>query len=66
MDWRYFTFSEVFIKNYDDKNEIGYILEVDVSYPEKLYEVHSDLPFLPERKKLAKVEKLATSLQDKC
>ena len=66
MDWRYFTFSEVFIKNYDDKNEIGYILEVDVPYPEKLYEVHSDLPFLPERKKLTKVEKLATSLQDKC
>ena len=55
MDRRYFTFSEVFIKNYDDKNEIGYILAVDVQYPEKLYKLHSDLPFLPERKKLAKV-----------
>ena len=27
---------------------------------------HSDLPFLPERKKLGKVEKLLTSLEDKC
>ena len=26
-------------------------LEVDVQYPEKLYELHDDLSFLPERKK---------------
>ena len=59
-------FNEVFIKNYDEKSEVGYILEDDVQYPEKLYKLHSDLPFLPERKKLVKVEKLVTSLQDKC
>ena len=29
-------------------------LEVDVQYPEKLYELHNDLPFLPGRKKLKK------------
>ena len=29
----------------------GYFLEVGVPYPEKLYELHSGLPFLPERKK---------------
>ena len=39
---------------------------VNVQYPAKLYELHSDLPFLPERKKLGKVEKLFTSLEDKC
>ena len=38
--------------------EGGYILEVDVQYPEKLYELHGDLPFLPERKKLKKLKRL--------
>ena len=47
------------------KNELGYIIEDDVQYPIKLYELRSDLPFLPERKKLGKVEKFVTSLEDK-
>ena len=59
-------FNEVFIKNYDEKSKVGYILEVDVHYPEKAYELYSDLPFLPERKKLRKVKKLFTSSKDKC
>ena len=42
-------FNEVFMKNYDEKSEAGYILEVDVKYPEELYELHGNLPFLPER-----------------
>ena len=40
-------FIEDFIKNYDENSEEGYILEIDVQYPEKLFEVHNDLPFLP-------------------
>ena len=28
-------FNKVFIKNYNEKSEVGYILEVDVQYPEK-------------------------------
>ena len=47
------------------KGEVGYILEVDVKYPKELYELHDKLPFLTERKKLGKVEKLVTNLQDK-
>ena len=43
----------------------GYFLEVDVQYPEKLQERHNDLPFLPERRKFEKVEKLGTNLHDK-
>ena len=58
-------FNEVFIKNYDEKSEAGYILEVDVKYPKELYELHGNLPFLPERKKHGKLEKLIAKLQDK-
>ena len=58
-------FNEVLIKNYEEKSKVGYIVEVDVQYPKKLNELHSDLPFLPERKKLRKVKKLVTSLEDK-
>ena len=32
-------FNEVFIKNYDEKTEVGYILEVDVKYHKELYEL---------------------------
>ena len=58
-------FKEVFINSCDEKGEVAYILKVDVQYPIKLYELYSDLSFLPERKKLGKVEKLLTSLEDK-
>ena len=51
-------FNKNFIKNYDEKSEEGYILENDIQYPEKLYELHGDLPFLPERKKLKKLKSL--------
>ena len=44
--------SQVFIKNYDEKSEVGHILEVDVKYPNELYKLHGNLPFLPERKLL--------------
>ena len=47
-------FNEEFIKNYDK----GYILEVDVKYPKNLYNLHSDLPFLPERMKIKECKKL--------
>ena len=40
-------------------------LEVDIDYPEKLFNLHKDLPFLPERKKVNKVEKLICSIEDK-
>ena len=58
-------FNEDFVKNYIEKNDQGYFLEVEVEYPEKLHELHNDLPFLPERKKINNIEKLVTNLYDK-
>ena len=49
---------EDFIKNYDKDSDKGYILEVDVKYPKDLHDLHSDLPFLPERMKIDKCNKL--------
>ena len=43
-----------FIKSYDENNNKGYFLKVDVEYPKKLFGSHKDLPFLPERKKIRK------------
>ena len=42
---------EEFIKNYDENSDKRYILEVDVKYPRKLHDFHSDLIFLPKRMK---------------
>ena len=57
-------FNENFIKNYNEESNEGYFLEVDVQYPEISHE-HHDLPFLPERMKIEKVEKLVANLHDK-
>ena len=58
-------FSEEFIKNYDENSDEGYFLEVDMASPKKLWVSHKKLPFLPERKKLEKVEKLVCGIEDK-
>ena len=44
-------FDEKFIKSYNGNSDKGYFLEVAVKYPKNLHKLHSDLPFLPERKK---------------
>ena len=58
-------FNEAFIKNYNEKSDKGYFLEVNVQYTKKLHELQNDLPFLSERMELGKVEKLVTNLHDK-
>ena len=41
---------EDFIKNYDKDSDI--LLSVDVAYPKNSHDLHSELPFLPERMKI--------------
>ena len=58
--------NEEFIKkNYNENDIKGYILEVDVKYPKRLYELHSDLPFLSERMEANKCKKLICNLFNK-
>ena len=49
-------FNMRFIKNYNENSGIGYFLEVDINYSEKLFNgiafnLHKNLRILPERKK---------------
>ena len=57
--------NEDFIKNYNENNDKGYIFEVDVKYPKRLHELHSDLPFLSERVEVNKCKKLVCNLFNK-
>ena len=53
------------MKNCNEESDEGYFFKLDVQYLEKLRELHNDLPFLPERMKIEKVQKLGTNLHDK-
>ena len=56
---------EDFTKDYDENSNKGYILEVNVEYPKNLHNLHSNLPFLTERVKIDKCNKLLCNLYDK-
>ena len=57
--------NEDFIKNHYENSKKGYILEVDVKYPKKLHDLHSDLPFSPRRIKIDTCKKLVCDLHNK-
>ena len=57
--------NEEFVKSYNKNSSKEYILKVDVDYPCELQNLHSDLPFLPERMVVNKTKKLICNLQDK-
>ena len=47
------------------KDKKGYLLRVDVEYPKELHENHNELPFLVEKMKIGREEKLVPNLKDK-
>ena len=57
--------NEDFVRSYDKNDIKGYILEVDVDYSNELQNLHSDLPFLPERMVINNTKKLVCNLQGK-
>ena len=58
-------FDELFTKNYDQNNDKEYIFEVVVEYSKNLFNLHKDLLFLAERKKIEKCKKLVCNIHDK-
>ena len=58
-------FNEDTVKKYDENSNRGYFLELDIDYPKEVFNFHKDLPFLPERKNVEKVEKIIFSIEDK-
>ena len=58
-------FDERFIKNYDEDINKGYFLELDLERPKNLFNLHSGLPFLPDKKKIRKCNKLFCDFHDK-
>ena len=62
---KFSKFNEKFIKSYNKNGDKGYFFEVDVKFSKKLFNLHKDLPFLPERKKLEKVKKLVCGIENK-
>ena len=56
------TFWNTCLGHYDLE---GYLLEINVRYPKELHDSHNDLPFMCEKMKINKVEKLVPNLHDK-
>ena len=52
-------------KKYDENDDYGAILEVDVDYSKHLHKLYSNLTILPERIKINKVDKLICNVQNK-
>ena len=58
-------YTEDIIKKYNENDDYGPIVEVNVDYPKHLHQLHSDLAFLPERIKINKVDKLICNVENK-
>ena len=58
-------FNKDFIENYNEDSVERSFLVVTVQFPEKLHNLHNDLPFSPERMNIGNVEKLGVNLHVK-
>ena len=60
-----YRMDEEVVRSYDKNDIKGYILEVDVDYPNELQNLQSDFPFLAESMVINNTKKLVCNLQDK-
>ena len=58
-------FAESILKRYNKESDEWYFVEVDIQYLETVNNLHNGLPFLPERMKIEKIEKLVANLHSK-
>ena len=58
-------FTTDFILSYDVYSDVGYIFEATIKYLEKLHGKHKDLPFLPQKEKINKCQKLMCNVKNK-
>ena len=67
FEWIEYTsqFNEDFIKNYNEKSDEGYFLEVYVQCLEKFHDLHNDLLFWPARMKIEKLKLLGANSHEK-
>ena len=50
-----------------ENSSTGYILEVDLKYPSKMYDLHNDYPLAPEKRKISQdmLPKYCSDIADK-
>ena len=61
-------FKKDFITNYNENSNAGYFVDVDIEYPKNLHKMHIifiTYLFYLIQKKIAKIEKLICSIEDK-
>ena len=56
---------KIYLKVVNEDSNIGCFFEVEVHHPRELHDLHKNLPFLPEKIDIRKVEKFVTILCDK-
>ena len=64
-DFKWINPSEINVETVDTDGDKGYIVEVDLEYPEELHDLHNDYPLAPENIEINKVTKLVPNLRNK-
>ena len=49
VDDLYINVDDLYINSISENSSIGYIIEVDLEYPDELQKLHNDYPLAPEK-----------------